>query len=129
MLLLLENKIRGGISSVMDDRHVVSDVNKQILYIDANNLYGCAMSQYLPTCEFEKTFLPNNYPLDQIVEYLSQLPVDNESGFSMECHLEYPVEIKRTTEIFPLCPYQVEANCELFSDFMNFIKQPKYKPT
>ena len=39
-LLLLENNIRGGISSVMGDRHVVSDVNKQILYIHANNLNG-----------------------------------------------------------------------------------------
>ena len=45
--LLLENNIRGGVSSVMDDRQVLSDVNKHILYIDANNLYGWAMSQYL----------------------------------------------------------------------------------
>ena len=44
LLLLLENNIRGGISSVMGDRHVQSDENKQILYIDANNLYGWAMS-------------------------------------------------------------------------------------
>ena len=62
LLLLLENKIRGGISSVLGDRHVVLDVNKQILYIDANNLYGWAMSQYLLTGEFEKLpFYPNNY--------------------------------------------------------------------
>ena len=47
LLLLLENNIRGGISSVMGDRHVQSGENKQILYIDANNLYGWAMSQYL----------------------------------------------------------------------------------
>ena len=53
LLILLENNIRGGISSVMGDRHVQSDENKQILYIDANNLNGWAMSQYLPTGEFE----------------------------------------------------------------------------
>ena len=52
-MVLLENNIRGGVSSVMDDGHVVSDVNKQILYIDANNLYGWAMSQPLPTGDFE----------------------------------------------------------------------------
>ena len=40
LLLLLENNIRGGILSVMGDRHVQSDESKQILYIDANNLYG-----------------------------------------------------------------------------------------
>ena len=28
-----------------------------------------------------------------------------------------------------MCPYQVEASCELFSDYMNFIKQPNYKLT
>ena len=38
MILLLENNIRGGISSVMGDRYVKSDENKKILYIDANNL-------------------------------------------------------------------------------------------
>ena len=32
LLLLLDNNIRGGISSVMGDRHVQSDENKQTLY-------------------------------------------------------------------------------------------------
>ena len=54
LLLLLENNIRGGISSVMNDRYIESDENTKLLYIDANNLYGWAMSQYLPTGEFEK---------------------------------------------------------------------------
>ena len=42
MILLLENNI----SSVMGGRYVKSEENKKILYIDANNLYGWAMSQY-----------------------------------------------------------------------------------
>ena len=48
MILLLENNIRGGISSVMGDRYVKSDDNKEILYKDANKLYGWAMSEYQP---------------------------------------------------------------------------------
>ena len=48
MILLLENNIRCGISTVMGDRYVKSDENRKILYKDANNLYGCAMSEYLP---------------------------------------------------------------------------------
>ena len=90
LLLLLENNIRGGISSVMGDRHVQSDENKQILYIDANNLYGWAMSQCLPTGEFK--ILPlntcdytDNYNLEQLVEDLLQIPDDNEYGFFREC--------------------------------------------
>ena len=38
LILLLENNIRGGISSVMGDRYVKSDENKKILYMDATNL-------------------------------------------------------------------------------------------
>ena len=54
LLLLLENNIRGGISSVMGPRYIESDENTKLLYIDANNLFEWAMSQYLPTGDFEK---------------------------------------------------------------------------
>ena len=104
LLLLLENNIRGGISSVMGDRHVQSDENKQILYIDANNLYGWAMSQYLPTGELEILPLnPCNYNLEQLVEDLLQIPDDNEYGFFIECDLEYPAEIKKNKKLSFLC--------------------------
>ena len=53
MILVLENIIRGGISSVMGDRYVKSDDSKKILYIDANNLYGWAMSENLPYDEIK----------------------------------------------------------------------------
>ena len=53
MILLLENIIRGGRSSVMGDRHVQSDENKKILYVDAKNLYGHSMSQPLPFDEIK----------------------------------------------------------------------------
>ena len=79
----------------MGERHVVSDVNKQILYIDANNLYGWAMSQYLSTGNFEKLLFPDNYSQQQVVEDLLEIPDDNEYGFFKECDLEYPVENKK----------------------------------
>ena len=129
LLLLLENNIRGGISSVMGDRHVQSDENKQILYIDANELYGWAMSQYLPTRELKKLQLPENYSQDQLVEDLLQIPDDNEYGYFIECDLEYPVEIKEKTKNFPFCPYQTKADPDLFSGYMNSVNQPNYKPT
>ena len=130
LLLLLENNIRGGISSVMGDRHMRSDENKQILYIDANNIYGWAMSQYLPTGEFEILPLnPCNYNLEQLVEDLLQIPDDNEYGFFIECDLEYPVEIEEKTKNFPFCPYQTKADPNLFSGYMNNVNQPNYKPT
>ena len=42
LVMLLENNKRGGVSSVMGDKHFISDVNKQILYIKANNQIGWA---------------------------------------------------------------------------------------
>ena len=53
MILLKENIFRGGIRSVMGDRYVVSDEDKKILYIDATNLYGHSMSQFLPYDEID----------------------------------------------------------------------------
>ena len=47
LILLIENNIRGGISSVMGDRYVKSDEKKKISYMDATNLYGHSMSQFL----------------------------------------------------------------------------------
>ena len=134
LLLLLENNIRGGISSVMGDRHVQSDENKQILYIDANNLYGWAMSQCLPTGEFEVLPLnpcnyTDNYNLEQLVEDLLQIPDVNEYGFFIKCDLEYPAEIKEKTNNFHFCPYQTKADPDLFSAYMNNVNQPNYKPT
>ena len=43
LILLLENNIRGGISSVMSDGYVKTDDNKKIIYMDATNLYGHSM--------------------------------------------------------------------------------------
>ena len=63
LILLKENNIRGGISSVMGDRYVKSDENNTVIYVDATNLYGYSMSQLLvfhfQTSQFiiEKSFL------------------------------------------------------------------------
>ena len=61
MISLLENNIRGGISSVMGDRYIKSDDNKKILYIDAKNLYCHSMSQYLP---YDEIKFDNNIKLE-----------------------------------------------------------------
>ena len=129
LLLLLENNIRGGISSVMGDRFVESNENEQILYIDANDLYGWAMSQYLATGTLEKLYFPQQYELEQIVDDLRIIPDNNPYGFFIECDLEYPAEIKEKTENFPLCRYESKADLECFSEYMNGVRQPNYKPT
>ena len=96
LLLLLGNNIRGGISGVMSDRNVESDEKTNLLYIDAYNLYGWAMSQLLPSVDFEKLDI-SKLTTREITEDLLLIPGDNESGFFIECDLEYPVAIKEKT--------------------------------
>ena len=97
MILLLENNIRGGISSVMGDRYVQSDKNKKILYVDANNLYGYSMSQALP---FDKIKFNNNVELEDV----SNTPDDSDIGHFIEVDLTYPNNIKEKTKNFPFAP-------------------------
>ena len=97
MILLLENNIRGGISSVMGDRYVKSDKNKKILYIDADNLYGHSMSQYLP---YDEIKFDNTVKLEEILN----TPDDSDIGYFIEIDLKYPNNIKEKTKNFPFAP-------------------------
>ena len=58
MILMIENNLRGSISSVVGERYVKSADTKNILYQDCTDLYGYSMSQSLPYDEikFEKDF-------------------------------------------------------------------------
>ena len=131
-LLLFENKIRGGNSSVMRPCYIESEENKKLLYIDANNLYGWAMSQYRPTGDFKKIkFLENDDSVqcDEIEEDIINTPDDNEYGYFKKCDSEYPTEFEEKTVNFPFCSYHTKADPNLFSDNMKSVKQPNYKPT
>ena len=121
MILLLENNIRGGISSIMSNRYVKSDENKEILYIDANNLYGWAMSQYLP---FDDIKFDNNVKLEDILNTED----DSEIGYFFECDLKYPENIKEKTKNFPFAPENKFSPQDKFTNYMNEIKPDSYTP-
>ena len=97
MILLLENNIRGGISSVMGDRYIKSDENKKILYIDTNNLYGHSMSEPLP---YDEIKFDNNINLEDILN----TPDDSDIGYFIEVDLTYPNNIKEKTKNLPFAP-------------------------
>ena len=120
LILLLENNIRGGISSVMRNRYVKSDDNKKILYIDANNLYGLAMSQYLP---YDDIKLDNKVKLDDI----SNTSDDSELGYFVEVDLKYPEELKEKTKYFPFAPENKFSAQDKFTNYINQIKPDSYK--
>ena len=122
MILLLENNIRGGISSVMGDRYIQSDENKKILYIDANNLYGHSMSQPLP---FDEIKFDNNVKLEDILN----TPDDSNIGYFIEIDLTYPNNIKEKTKNFPFAPVNKKINPDKFSDYMKETKPDTYIQT
>ena len=59
--------------------------SKYIMYLDANNLYGWAMSQYLPTSNFRWM---SDKEIKQID--LGKYKADGKKGLIIEIDLEYP---------------------------------------
>ena len=119
MILLLENNIRGGVSSVMGDRYIKSDDNKKILYIDANNLYGHSMSEPLP---YDEIKLDKDIKLEDILN----TPDDSDIGYFVEVDLEYSDNMKEKTRNFPFAPVNKKINPDKFSDYMKEIKPDTY---
>ena len=102
MLLMIESGIRGGIATI-SHRHAKANNeymgiefdrtkdSKYISYLDANNLYGWAMSKQLPTSEFEWM---NDNKLDDWKHFSSILEFD----------LEYPEQLHNLHNDYPLAP-------------------------
>ena len=96
MVILLESFIKWGISSFKGDRYVKSDENKKIYYSDANNLYGWARSEYLPSDESK---INKNVKLEDILS----TPDDSDIGYFLDVDKKYPDNIKKT-KLFPFAP-------------------------
>ena len=120
MILLIENGIRGGISGVMGDRYVKSDENTNIIYVDANNLYGFAMSQALPYDNIK--FETENICIEEILN----TPDDSDIGYFLEVDLEYPHDIRQKTKYFPFCPENKIISKNDFTPYMQSIMPENY---
>ena len=97
MFKMWESGTRGGISQI-SHRHAVAN-NKYmsnyddkkddsyIVYLDANNLYGHAMSQYLPTGDFK--WNEEKWNTDRILK----LKDDSDIGYLFDVDVSYPEEL------------------------------------
>ena len=119
MIFLLENNIRGGISSVMGKRYIKSDDNKKILYLDANNLYGHSMSESLLYDEIK-------FDRDVKLEDILNTPDDSDIGYFIEVDLNYSDNIKEKTKNLPYAPVIKKINSDDFSDYMKSIIPDTY---
>ena len=113
MLLMFERATRGGVAMI-SHRHGKannpymtdydsSQPTKYLTYLDANNLYGWAMAQPLPTGDFE-WMEPEE--IEKVLEY----PDDHEYGAMVECDLEYPQDLHDAHNDYPLAPENVEID-------------------
>ncbi|XP_050498751.1 uncharacterized protein LOC126884985 [Diabrotica virgifera virgifera] len=137
MILFIEKGIRGGISvcsnrfSEANNKYMSTydptQPSKYIMYLDVNNLYGWAMSEYLPFGGFKwiedvtkfglaskSTKLPKGH-----IDIMS-IPNAAKEGYFFQVDLEYPLELHDKHKDFP---FAAEHRIPPGS------KQPKLLPT
>ena len=81
--MFFEQGMRGGVSYI-NKRYSEVSKNKHIHYFDMNNLYGHAMSQYLPYANSK--WVKN---IDKIELKLVQIKKDSSTGYILKVDLEY----------------------------------------
>ena len=122
MYLFIEDGLRGGISMISNrfskaNNPYVPDYDPDqessyVMYLDANNLYGWAMSQSLPTGEFDWLNEEENSNLD-----ITQIPDDSEEGYILEVDLKYPKELLDLHNDYPLVPEKMKICPEMLSPY------------
>ena len=96
MLLIVERGIRGGITQsvhrwaaannpYMSSEYDPSRPTRYLQYLDANNLYGWAMSQPLPTGGFRW--------VDVYLDEIGELVNHSDRGYLLEVDVAYPKEL------------------------------------
>ena len=81
-------------------------------YLDANNLYGLAMSQPLPTGVFRW-----EEDCERLARTIADHPADDPEGFMFEVDLEYPEKLQKVHNAFPLAPERMIVQGEWMSEY------------
>ena len=122
MHLFIEKGVRGGIlyiakryskanNKYMKD-YYKRDWSKYIMYFDANNLYGWAMTQCLPYGDFEwmteEEFVGFNF---------NSVSKNNLEGYILEVDLKYPDELHYLHNDYLLAPEKLKVNSDILSKY------------
>ena len=114
MLMMYERGVRGGITHI-SKRYAEANnkymktydpkkPSKYIQYLDANNLYGWAMSQPLPTHGFKWV---KNITKEKVFDILEQ---GGSRGYIFDVDLEYPKHLWETHNDYPLAPVPTKVD-------------------
>ena len=120
MYLFIEKGLRGGISYIAKryakaNNKYMNDYDPKkpstfISYLDMNNLYGWAMSEYLPYEGFK--WLKNVDEFD-VMSISEKSPI----GYFLEVDLEYPDKLHVLHNDYPLAPEKLAIPYEMLSDY------------
>ena len=122
MFQFIEKGLRGGISYIANryskannkymKEYYENKPSKYIMYLDANNLYGWAMSQYLPTGGFKWM---TQKQIDNID--LAKYKEDSKNGLILEVDLKYPQDLHNFHNDYPLAPEKVKVTDSMLSNY------------
>ena len=116
MLLMTEEGIRGGITQVShgyakaNNKYMKNyDKNKEspfLKYLDANNLYGCPVTEKLPVDNFK--WVKNTSKIDK--EFIKNYDENDDIGYFLKVDIEYPKELYDSHIDLPFLPEKMEVN-------------------
>ena len=136
MYTFMEKSIRGGISMI--SKRYAKANNKgckefdplkpisYLIYLDANNLYGWAMSQSLPTHGFRWLTvdeMQTNFSTNNVILNLDD---HAEDGYIFEVDIKYPSELHKLHNDYPLAPERLSIGKSMLSPFQK-ARFPSYQ--
>ena len=114
MYQFIEKGLRGGTSYIANrygkannkymKTYNENESSKYIMYLDANNLYGWAMSKFLPTSGFKWLSQKNIENIN-----LGKYTDESKKGLILEVDFEYPKELHDLHNDFPLAPEKISV--------------------
>ena len=129
MLLMVEKGIRGGIChsihryAKVNNKYMQNYNNNEessyIQYLDANNLYGWAMSKTLPVNGFK--WLDTNNINEINEDFIKNYDENNDKGYILEVDVKYPKRLHELHSDLPFLSERMEVNkckklvCNLFN--------------
>ena len=109
--MFFEQGMRGGVSYI-NKRYSEASKNKHIFYLDMNNLYGNAVSQYLPYADFKWV-----KDINKIEQKLMNIKSNSSTGYILEVDLQYPQKLHYIHNYYPLAPEKINIPKEWLSDW------------
>ena len=120
MLLMVEEGKRGGICHSIHryakannkymKNYNCNEESSYIQYLDANNLYGWAMSKKLPVNGFK--WLDNDKTAEHVInkEFIKNYNENDKKGYILEVDVKYPKKLHDLHSDLPFLPKRMEIN-------------------